>query len=77
MMYFPNRKLQIQLRFDPTKHFRATANPISMPYFSQQPMPTHKRQDGEDPAHWTRRLSRMVGSSEVTLSPLNFTYIYI
>ena len=32
--YFPNQRLQIQIRFVPTKHFRATANPIRMPYFS-------------------------------------------
>jgi len=38
-------------RFDPTKFFRAAENPISTPYSSQQPMPTHKKQDGEDPAH--------------------------
>ena len=36
-----------------------------------------KWQDSEDPAHLTRGLSRMVGSSEVTLSPLNFMYIYV
>jgi len=43
----------MQLKFDPTKHFRATANPIvySMPYFSQPPMPTHKR------AEWWRPCS--------------------
>jgi len=39
-------------------------------------MPTPKIQNGEDPAHW-RRLSRIVRSSEVTLNPLNFMYIYI
>ena len=47
-----------------------------MPYFSQHLMPARKKARGEDPPHWTRRLSRMVGSSEVTLSPLNFIYIY-
>ena len=42
-MYFPSQRFQIQLRFGPTKHFRGTANPINMPYFSQQPMPTCKK----------------------------------
>ena len=42
-MYFIIRDcIIIQFRFDPTKHFRAIANPISMPYFSQQPMPSRK-----------------------------------
>ena len=37
-----------------------------------------KRQDGEHPAHWTRRLSRMhmVGSSEVALNLRRFTSLY-
>jgi len=68
MMYFPNNRLEIQFRVDSTKHFRATANPISMPYFSQQPMPTHKKARGEDPPHWTRRLSRMGRTLCVTSS---------
>jgi len=36
-------RLQIQFRFDPTKHFRATENPIRTPDFSQQPMFTRKK----------------------------------
>jgi len=36
-------RLQIQFRFDPTKHFRATENPIKTPDFSQQPMLTRKK----------------------------------
>jgi len=70
IIYF-HQRLQIQFRFDPTKHFRATENPICTPYFSKQPMPTHKKARWWTPCHWTRRLSRMVGSSIVALSTLN------
>ena len=62
-VYF-HQRLQIQFRFDNTKHFRATENPISTSHFSQQPMPTRTKArclDGEDPAHWTLRLKQSGG----------------
>jgi len=38
----------------PHKTLQSYSKSVTMPYFSQQPMPRRKRQDGEDPAHSTR-----------------------
>jgi len=66
-MYFPNQRLQIQFRFDPTKHYRKSYQHAIVLTTYSPCLQVYKTQDDA----LLTGLSRMVGSSEVILSPLN------